>query len=1124
MSKFSVRNPLTVFMAVIVAIVLGIVSYTRMTPDLMPSIDLPYVVVVTSYTGATPEKVETVVSKPIEQSMGTLDGIKNITSTSSENVSMIMLEFEEETNMDSATVDILQKLNQIEGYWDDMVGTPYIMKMNPNMMPVAVASVQMDGMNKSELSNLLDETLLNRLEGINGVASIATTGNVDEEVSVLLSQSKIDSLYEKIYAELDKNFEEPQKQLDDSKKQLDEAVKGFEKAIADIDSNADMPADMKEQAKVQITSSPEYVQVQEGLKNLEQGQQELDKSKEELHKKIDLSALLSMDTLSGILTAEDFAMPAGYVKEGDAKWIVNVGDEIKSIEEIQNLVLADLKIDGVEPVRIKDVADVVVTDDSADIYAKINGEDGVVLSFSKQSSYATADVADNIAEKFDELSEEYEGLHFVTLMNQGDYINLVVDSITSSLLWGALFAVIVLFIFLRDIRPTFITLCSIPVSVIFAVVLMYFSGISLNMMSLSGLSIAVGMLVDNSIVVIENIYRLKSKGESVAKAAISGAVQVAGAITASTLTTIYVFLPIVFVDGLTRTLFVDMALTLGYALVASLIIALTFVPATASKILKKDIKKKPENPNGITAKYKKAVTWCLSHKIAVFAVALVLLVGSILAELSRGFTFMPDMDMPQLSATLETEFGTSFEDTTALADEAIKRIQGVEDVETVGAMISSDSAMSMFGGSGGSSNSVTFYIMLDENKKRSSNEVIKEINELCSDLDCDFNATSSTDVSALMGGSGISVNIYGDDIEQLQKSAEEISEIVSGVEGTQNITNGLEENDPALKITVDKEKAMLKGLTVAQIFSEISDSLTTEKKAIDVIFDDTSYQVYVSDEDTDSLSVDDIKNYIMEVTAQDGTVSEVKLSDVASVEETESLSSITRQNQKRYLTVSSEIADGYNVSLVSSDVEKALESYETPKGITFEISGENENIMDSMKQLVEMLLLGVMLVYMIMVAQFQSLKSPFIIMFTIPLAFTGGMLALLVTGFEISVISMLGFVMLCGIIVNNGIVLVDYINQLRLEGMERRKAIAEAGATRMRPIFMTSITTILGLIVMALGVGDGAEMMQPIAIVCIGGLLYATLLTLFVIPCLYDLMNKKELKKLSKEDLEISKL
>ncbi|MDD6345956.1 MAG: efflux RND transporter permease subunit [Oscillospiraceae bacterium] len=740
MSKFSVRNPLTVFMAVIAAIVLGVVSYTRMTPDLMPSIDLPYVLVVTSYPGATPEKVETVISKPIEQSMGTLDGIKNITSDSSENVSTIILEFEEETNMDTATVDILQKLNQIEGYWDDMVGTPYIMKMNPNMMPVAVASVQMDGMDKSELSSFLDETLLNRLEGINGVASISTTGNIDEEVSVLLSQSKIDSLYEKIYAEMDKNFEEPQKQLDDSKKQLDEAMKGFEQAIADIDANAEMSAEMKEQAKAQITSSPDYAQVQEGLKNLGQGQKDLDKSKEDAHKAIDLSGLLSMDTLSGILTAQDFAMPAGYVKQGDASWIVNVGDEIASIEEIQNLVLADLKMDGIDPIRIKDVADVVVTDDSADIYAKINGDDGVMLSFSKQSSYATADVAENITEKFDELSEEYEGLKFVTLMNQGDYIHLVVNSITSSLLWGALFAVIVLFIFLRDIRPTFITLCSIPVSVIFAIVLMYFSGVTLNMMSLSGLSIAVGMLVDNSIVVIENIYRLKSKGESTAKAAISGAAQVAGAITASTLTTICVFLPIVFVDGLTRTLFADMALTLGYALIASLIIALTFVPATASKILGKNTEKKYRKSNGLTAKYKKAVTWCVSHKIIVFTVAIVLLVGSIAAEMSRGFTFMPDMDMPQLSATLETELGTSFEDTTALADEAIKRIQSIGDVETVGAMISSGSGMSMMGG-GGSDNSVTFYIMLDENKKRSSNEIIKEINELCSDLDCDFEAT-----------------------------------------------------------------------------------------------------------------------------------------------------------------------------------------------------------------------------------------------------------------------------------------------------------------------------------------------------------------------------------------------
>ncbi len=1123
MSRFSVRKPLTVFMAVIAAVVLGIVSYTRMTPDLMPNMDLPYVVIVTSYSGATPEKVETVISEPIEQAMGTLNGIVNISSTSSENASMVMLEFEEETNMDTATVDILQSLNQIEEYWDDeMIGTPYLMKMNPNMMPVAVAGVQMEGMDKSELSDFLDESLRNRLEGIDGVASITTIGNLDQEVSVLLSQSKIDKLYDKIYHEIDKNFDEPQKQLDDTKASLDESMEAFEQAIADIEETPDMPDAMKEAAKEQITASAEYVQVSDAMKELEASQKELDDAKEEAYNEVDLSDLLSKETISGILQAQSFSMPAGYAYQNDTAWMIHVGDEIGSIEEIQDLILADLNMDGIDPIKIKDVADVVITDNSDEIYAKLNGNDGILLSFSKQSSYATADVADNIAAEFEALSEEYEGLEFSTLMDQGDYIHLVVDSITSSLLWGAVFAVIVLFLFLRDLRPTFITLCSIPVSVLFAVVLMYFSGVTLNMMSLSGLAIAVGMLVDNSIVVIENIYRLKSKGESAAKAAISGAMQVTGAITASTLTTICVFLPIVFVDGLTRTLFVDMALTLGYALVASLIIAVTFVPAMSSKILKKGKgKKKKTSSSRILETYKKAVTWCLSHKILVFATALVLLVGSVAAELAKGYTFMPDMDMPQLMATMETEIGTSLEDTAVLADDVISRMQTVEEVETVGAMVSS--GMSLMGDSGGS-NSVTFYVMLNENKSRSSKEIADEISDLCADLDCKLSVDNSMDMSALMGGSGVSVNVYGDDLDVLRETAQEISDIIADVKGTQNIVNGLEENDPALKITVDKSKAMLKGLTVAQVFAEISDAVATEQRAMDVIFDDASYDVYISHADTDVLTPDDVRNYTIEVTGMDGEVSEVKLSEIATIEDSEALSSISRYNQKRYLTVSAEIADGYNVSHVAADVEKALDDYAAPSGIELEMSGENETIRDSMTDLILMLLLGIMLVYMIMVAQFQSLKSPFIVMFTIPLAFTGGMLGLLVAGFEVSVISMLGFVMLCGIIVNNGIVLVDYINQLRVGGMDRRKAIAEAGATRMRPIFMTSITTILGLIVMALGVGNGAEMMQPIAIVCIGGLIYATVLTLFIIPCLYDAMNKKEIKTVSKEDLEISQL
>lgn len=1124
MSKFSVKKSLTVFMAVIAAIVIGIVSYTRMTPDLLPSMDLPYVIVITTYPGATPEKVETVVTRPMEQTMATLDGIVNVGSTSAENMSMLMLEFNEDINMDSVTVDILQKVELIEGSWDDMVGTPILMKLNPNMLPVAVAAVQVEGMDRTQLSDFLEETLLNKLEGTDGVASITPSGILETEITVMLSQSRIDSLYEKIYEVVDKNFEKPQAEIDAGRTQLKEAQKAFDEALKAIDDNPAYPDEMKEMAKEQILNSEEYLQVVAGLEELEKGQEELDKAKKAAHGAIDLTQLLSMDTLSGILTAQDFAMPAGYVKSGDESWMINVGDEIASIEEIQNLVLLDMKMEGLEPIRIKDVADVVVTDNAENIYATVNGGDGIVLSFSKQSSYATATVAENITKKFDELSKEYDGLKFTSLMDQGEYIELVVDSIMSSLLWGALFSVIVLFIFLKDIRPTFITLCSIPVSLLVAIVLMYFTGVSLNMMSLSGLAIAVGMLVDNSIVVIENIYRLRAKGVSRAKAAISGASQVAGAILSSTLTTICVFLPIVFIDGITRTLFVDMALTLAYSLMASVFIALTFVPAMASKILKDEDKTKEKKESKFIKGYKKFIGWSISHKIVVFIVVIVLLVGSFALELTKGFVFMPDMDMPQLSATLTTELGTTQEETIKIAEEAIKRMLTVKEVETVGSMMGSGSMMGLGGGGDTTSNSIQMYIMLDENKDRKAIDIAKELNEMCADLEGEFEVASAMDMGALMGGSGVTINLYGEDLENLQLGAKEIGQILEKVEGTANVLDGLEENDPALKITVDKEKAMKNGLTVAQVYMEISKVLTLEKKAIDVIFEDASYAVYVSTENTEALTTDDIRAYEFEVTNMDQSVSNIKLTDIATIEDTETLTSINRTNQRRYLTVSAEIADGHNVTLVSNKLEEALKDYKAPAGVTYELSGETETIAEAMKDLLLMMLLAVMLIYMIMVAQFQSLKSPFIIMFTIPLAFTGGMLGLLVTGMEVSIIALVGFVMLCGIIVNNGIVLVDYINQLRQEGMERREAIIEAGAVRLRPVIMTSLTTILGQIVMAFGSGSGAAIMQPIAVVCIGGLLYATLLTLVVVPCLYDLMNKKELKVISKEDLEISTL
>lgn len=1091
MSKFSVKKPLTVFMAAIIIIILGVVAYTKMTPDLLPNIDMPYVVIMTSYPGATPEKVETVISKPMEQTLATLENIKEIQSISGSNSSTLILEFNEDVNMDTVSVDILQKINLIQGYWDDSVGTPIILKLNPSMLPVSVAAVSMEGMDQTELSSFVNDTLMNKLEGTAGVASISSTGILEEDIHVVITQEKIDEANQRIREGLDKQID---KQIEEAQEAAREAAGG---AMPSMSEGSLPGAAPEEQAK---------------------------EAKEQAYESTDLHQFITMDMVSNILKAENFAMPVGYVEQEGVSCLVSVGDEITSLAEIQDLMLLDLGIEDVEPVYLQDVADVFMADNAGELYAKINGEDGIILSFSKQSDYATAKVSSNITEKFEELENQYEGLSFVSLMDQGEYIYMVIDSILQNLLLGALFAIIILFLFLKDVRPTFITLCSIPISVIFAVVLMYFTGISLNIISMSGLAISVGMLVDNSVVVIENIYRLKSKGVSIVKASVSGAAQVAGAITASTLTTICVFLPIVFVEGITRQLFTDLALTIGYTLIASLIIALTLVPAMASGILKNTKEKEHKLFDKFLAGYKKVLTFALKYKPVVLLLAVVLLVISVYGTIRKGFSFMPEMSMPQLSITMEMPEDADFDEMTKMSDAVIEKISSIEEVETIGAMAGEGGIMGMMGSSGGGS--VTMYVMLSEDADRSAKEVEEDIQALCEDLPCELTISSSamSGSSSMLGGEGVSIRVYGDDLDTLSQAAEEVAEILKTVEGTTEVSSGVEETDPEIHFTVDKEAAMKEGLTVAQVYGEIAGAMTEKTDAASITMNGNEYDIAVYSDAVAEMTPEEIKKIKITLTDAEGREREIPIGDIARIEEKESLTSIHRRNQNRYLTVTADIAEGYNVTLVTDAAEEALKDF-SREGIRLEFSGENETIMEAMEQLILMLLLGVVLVYMIMVAQFQSLKSPFIIMFTIPLAFTGGLLALLFAGMEISIIAMLGFVMLSGIIVNNGIVLVDYINQLRIEGRNKKEAIIEAGITRMRPILMTSITTILGLSVMVFGIGgmeSGAEMMRPLALVCIGGLLYATVLTLFVVPVLYDIMNGEKMRIISKEDLEIT--
>ena len=855
------------------------------------------------------------------------------------------------------------------------------------------------------------------------------------------------------------------------------------------------------------------------LTQIDAGFDTLEESRADALKQADLNNIITMDMVSQILMAQNFAMPAGYVEEDGINYMVSIGDEITELEVLQDLLLFDMGMEGIDPIYLKDVAVVVLTDNRDETYAKLDGADGLMLSFEKQSTYATAETTKNINARFRELEKEYEGLKFVSLMDQGDYIYMVVESILKNLFLGAVFSVLILFLFLRDMRPTFITLCSIPISVVFAIVLMYFSGVSLNMISLSGLAIAVGMLVDNSVVVIENIYRLRAKGANVIQAAVSGAGQVVGAVTASTLTTVCVFVPIVFVDGLTKQLFTDLALTMTYALVASLIISLTLVPAMASGMLKKDKPVKETRFGGVMlGVYRKTLSWALRFKPVVLILAAALLIVSGWLSLKKGFIFMPTMDSPMVTVSVTMPENADMEQASALADDLLGRIGEVDGVETVGAMMEADTGLTA--GLSTTNFNVTVYITL-ESDTMSGAVVAKQIEDRCADMECTVSATSAMMDMSMLTGSGVSVNIFADDMDTLQSAAVQTGELLEQLEGVASVTNGLEDAAPALHVAIDRNEAMKNGLTIAQVYMELAAGLTADGTVASLELDGITTDVVIEKPKGAVLDARELREYVFEVTDQEGETKEVPLSDFAKVEETTSLSTISRINQRRYLTVNAVLEEGYNVTLLTQRAEDIMKKADLGKGVTYEFTGENEMIMEAVTQLLLMLVLGLLLVYLIMVAQFQSLKSPFIVMFTIPLAFTGGFLALLLCGMEVSVIALIGFIMLMGVIVNNGIVLVDYINQLRLSGISRREAILEAGVTRMRPILMTTLTTVLGQLVMAVSKDAGSLMMRPIAVVSIGGLLYATLMTLFVVPCIYDMMNKKELRKIEDKDLEI---
>ena len=1278
MEKFSVKKPFTVLVAVIMVLMLGFVSISNMQTNLLPDVNTPYLMVVTVYPGASPERVESEVSDVMQNALGTVAGVEKVTATSAENYSLLLMQFSDDTDMNSAMVKVSNKVDQTTASLPSSCLTPSIIEYSLNMNAFMTVAVSREGSDVYDLSEFVSDTLVPYVERKGGVSSVSTNGLIEKMVQVQLSQEKIDAINEKLLEVIDVQLADARKQLESAEAQIEAGRKEYnrqfknysntvsdtmmqemsgqvgdaievvrkqaqalldsvnqliavvqepeiqqalidvrdglqrvmdkfnETGMKDIDSLIEIVTELRDitdkltgalqqlQQRLNTESGTEGstaadladdLQVQQSLntvyntlndvikamddvpgltktfsdaignfsqqqmqaymkftearemlneyeKQLAEAKQTYADAEEKAMASSDVSKLLDIDTLAQLIYAQNFSMPAGYVKDSSGKsWLLKVGEEYDSIEDISGALL--LHVDGFGDVRLSDVADVEVIDNAEASYTRLNGERAAVLKIYKGATSSASEVSDNCLSAFQELEAQYDGLHVVVLSNQGNYITIIVKSILSSMVIGAALAIIVLAIFLRDVKPTLVVGFSIPLSVLFAVVLMYFTGMDLNVMTLAGLSLGIGMLVDNSVVVIENIYRLRGRGVPAARAAVQGARQVGMSVVASTLTSVCVFLPAVFSASLIRNLMGPMSLCIGYCLMASLIVALTVVPAASATVLKNAQPKKLAWFDKIQNAYGRSLEKALQKRFVPLAAAVLLLVFCCWRVVSMGIVLLPTSTSNEAMITLSTTDTLSKEESYDVAGKVVQAVMAVDGVEEVG--ITPDNTVAGMDVSNlGLPSTITdllnaangygkYKINVKLNEELSSSKIdaaCKAMEDAVAGV-ADCTATvqqyGMTDDLTSQLSTGLTIKIYGTDAETLTALSEKVVDIVNNTEGFQNATNGLGAGDSTIILQVDRDKVRANGLTVAQVYQQIAAKLTTTTTAqTPVTVDGTTMDVQISN-NLDPLTKENMMDMTFETTVMsaDGTTATgtCKLSDIASWTTGTAPDSITSENRNQFVTVTAETAPGYNTTVQARAVKKALDAFaltdEMPEGCSFSMGGESDSVNYMTDEMIQWMALALPFVYLVMVAQFQSLLSPFIVLFTVPLAFTGGLLGLLLTGQQLTMISLMGFIVLMGTVVNNGIVFVDYANQLRLGGMERRAALIATGKTRMRPILMTTLTTVLAMLQLVFSNDMASQLMSGMAIVIICGLSYATLMTLYIVPILYDILFRK---------------
>lgn len=1014
--KLSVNRPVTILMLFIGLIVIGLISYQGLGLDLLPDMSFPVSAVLVSYPGVAPEEIETLITIPLEEVLSTLQSLDSITSYSQESSSIILLSFQWGTNMDIATLEVREKIDQVKRILPEGASAPMVFKFDPTIMPVMMLAMNSERYDLNELQKFAQDLVKPQLERLEGIARATVSGGLEREILVSVDNEKLRA------------------------------------------NN------------------------------------------------------LTLAQVIASLGSENINLPAGTLREGNIDLLVRTLGRFKNLEDIEKVVLSNMQ--G-RQIYLTEVAQVIDTYKERDVIAYINGLPSISFNLQKESGSNTVLVANRVYQELEKIKDLLpHEVEITVAYDSSDFIKKAISQVVNVGLTGALLAVIVLFLFLRSLKSTLIISVAIPISIISTFILLYFSNLTLNMMTMGGLALGIGMLVDNAIVVLENIFRHHQLGEESSLAADYGANEVSNAITASTLTTIAVFLPVIYVSGIAGELFKTMGLTITFSLLMSLFVALTLIPMLSSRLMKNEHKVISSSEdsvrknsflsqsgslfNFVKKEYSNLIKWSLRHRGIVVIGAIVIFMVSLSLIPIVGTEFMPSVDQGMFNINISLPVGTNL----AVTEEVIRTVEGITseipEVRYVFSIVGGGGmGMSQSTSSGGT---IMVTLVDQRERERSTKEIIADLRAKVGEFP-DTTINFGEQGVSLVTGSPLSIKITGDSLSELEYIADTVISLLSEIEGVYDLQSSIKEVLPELHIDIDREKANLYGLTAGQIATTIQNALLG-KVAGYYLEEGEQYDITVKLARGNVEQISELENLV--ISSAYGL--QIPLKELAEVKMGVGPQTINREKQQRLVTVTGNVS-GRVLGEVIQDAQQQLASLVLPEGYYYNFSGEFEQMTESFSDLFFALILSILLVFMIIAAQFESLLFPFAVIFSIPFALIGVIIALLLARTSLNILVLLGFIMLAGIVVNNAIVLIDYINQLRRGGMERNEAVIEGGETRLRPILMTALTTILAMVPMALGIGEGAELRAPLAVAIIGGLTSSTFLTLIIIPIFYTYLD-----------------